>query len=481
MKSTLLVVLYAAIASAGFGPNVRIDHENNPNNNCYKPAITLGPGTGSSQPIYVAFEDDSMDGMAGSNIMFQKSTDAGRSWLPADVLIRRGKTHASYPDITTDPHGNVYIVCDEESNHIYCFHSTDGGATWSSPSSVDDANEVVGWVRIVADSAGNLLCAWNGDRTGALHIWSSVSTDQGTTWSQSVIVDDDTTNSGCFQPDVFVQPRTNHYLVAAGVPDPSGPHYDCYLYRSTDMGQTFQPGVRLDTFEGYSFCGEPHVVADAQHIICDYTATSANGSPVAEARTLYVQPDTWGSPYYISPDQEGGALAISADGRVHIVLMVAQPTGVNLTRYASSSDHGVSWSIPELVTDDTTADSQEPDIAADSAGHGFVVWHDWRTGNGWILFATNSPAAIAEQPQQPQRHGTQLFATMVRSVLFLAEATSPKLEASSLLDIGGRKIMDLTPGANDVSRLSPGVYFIREGLGIRGEGLGKTQKVVVTR
>jgi len=70
---------------------------------------------------------------------------------------------------------------------------------------------------------------------------------------------------------------------------------------------------------------------------------------------------------------------------------------------------------------------------------------------------------------------------MVRSVLFLAEATSPKLEASSLLDIGGRKIMDLTPGANDVSRLSPGVYFIREGLGIRGEGLGKTQKVVVTR
>ena len=29
--------------------------------------------------------------------------------------------------------------------------------------------------------------------------------------------------------------------------------------------------------------------------------------------------------------------------------------------------------------------------------------------------------------------------------------------------------------------LVPGVYFIREGLGIRGEGLGKTRKVVVTR
>ena len=29
--------------------------------------------------------------------------------------------------------------------------------------------------------------------------------------------------------------------------------------------------------------------------------------------------------------------------------------------------------------------------------------------------------------------------------------------------------------------LAPGVYFIREGLGTRGEGLGKTRKVVVTR
>jgi len=32
-----------------------------------------------------------------------------------------------------------------------------------------------------------------------------------------------------------------------------------------------------------------------------------------------------------------------------------------------------------------------------------------------------------------------------------------------------------------VIRLAPGVYFIREGLGTRGEGSGKARKVVVTR
>jgi hypothetical protein len=50
-----------------------------------------------------------------------------------------------------------------------------------------------------------------------------------------------------------------------------------------------------------------------------------------------------------------------------------------------------------------------------------------------------------------------------------------------LLDASGRKVLDLKAGANDVRALAPGVYFVREGLGTRGEGLGKTRKVVVTR
>ena len=49
--------------------------------------------------------------------------------------------------------------------------------------------------------------------------------------------------------------------------------------------------------------------------------------------------------------------------------------------------------------------------------------------------------------------------TVVRGVLFLPPLllSAP----SSLLSIDGRKVLDLHPGANDVSGLSPGVYFIR--------------------
>ena len=50
-----------------------------------------------------------------------------------------------------------------------------------------------------------------------------------------------------------------------------------------------------------------------------------------------------------------------------------------------------------------------------------------------------------------------------------------------LFDATGRRAAVLRPGPNDISHLAPGVYFVREGLGTRGQGPGKTRKVVVTR
>jgi hypothetical protein len=87
---------------------------------------------------------------------------------------------------------------------------------------------------------------------------------------------------------------------------------------------------------------------------------------------------------------------------------------------------------------------------------------------------------VAETPSGEVRPA-KCVPTVVRDVLLLPKASGRKPQASSLLDINGRKMMDLSPGANDVRALAPGVYFIREGPGIRGQGLGRIRKVVVTR
>jgi len=68
-------------------------------------------------------------------------------------------------------------------------------------------------------------------------------------------------------------------------------------------------------------------------------------------------------------------------------------------------------------------------------------------------------------------------ATIVRGILFTPEAVGGERPAVSahLLDISGRKVLDLKPGRNDVRALPAGVYFVRQVAGNR------TTKVVVQR
>jgi hypothetical protein len=64
---------------------------------------------------------------------------------------------------------------------------------------------------------------------------------------------------------------------------------------------------------------------------------------------------------------------------------------------------------------------------------------------------------------------------VVRGVLLLPEDSDHKPQATSwLLDISGRKVLDLHPGANDVRALAPGVYFVREPSAVA------VRKVVIT-
>jgi hypothetical protein len=479
----------ASVALASFSPSIRIDHNDIPTNWMESPAITLGPQTSGVQPIYVAFQKDSilLKGLANtSSVMFQKSTDGGRTWLPQDVLVQRGAPLAEYPDITTDPEGNIYIVFivepDSAANNNCVTRSSDGGSTWSTPVNVHSAS---GLARIAADSGGNLFVTW-----AEGHVYLSISTDKGLTWSPRVRVDDDTVRSECYNADPYVQPGTNHYLVVASVPYHHSGGYiaqHAYLYRSTNMGQTFESGLQLDSLGA----GVPHVVADAQHIVCNYICKSElPDQKVTESRTCYAPADTWGSRVLVTELDtpyityvQGSTMAISGDGRVHTALMLGNGNIAHyLAYYVCSSDHGASWSERELVSDDTTSEAWREDVGADSSGHAYVVWQQFRyegDNRGQIWFATNNPLAVAEEPVR-QSINAQLSATVVRNVLFLPKmGTVPSgtvpIFGPSLLDASGRKVMDLRPGANDVRVLAPGVYFVREA---QAQAI---RKVVVTR
>jgi hypothetical protein len=87
-------------------------------------------------------------------------------------------------------------------------------------------------------------------------------------------------------------------------------------------------------------------------------------------------------------------------------------------------------------------------------------------------------SAVEETPSAEVQ--ARNVATVVSGVLFLPEASSHKPQATRLLDISGRKVLDLRSGANDVRALAPGVYFFRRASSVERDA-SSVAKVVVTR
>jgi len=80
--------------------------------------------------------------------------------------------------------------------------------------------------------------------------------------------------------------------------------------------------------------------------------------------------------------------------------------------------------------------------------------------DGAGIYVIGAVAGAVAEPRAALPAGDRPASTMVRGVLFMPERTGSSPSAS-LLDISGRRVMDLQPGANDVRALAPGVYFVR--------------------
>ncbi|MEO0077501.1 MAG: hypothetical protein ABIK86_00675 [candidate division WOR-3 bacterium] len=93
--------------------------------------------------------------------------------------------------------------------------------------------------------------------------------------------------------------------------------------------------------------------------------------------------------------------------------------------------------------------------------------------------------------EQPSREaGTsrrEPLATVIRGVLYLRPSPFPlpvgegqEVRGQSLLlDVAGRQVMELRPGANDIRHLAPGVYFVCSGPSAAVGRTSSGRKVVI--
>jgi hypothetical protein len=102
-----------------------------------------------------------------------------------------------------------------------------------------------------------------------------------------------------------------------------------------------------------------------------------------------------------------------------------------------------------------------------------------------LAFGPNAVTDSRPASGRPTVGGGRQSSTVVHGVLTVPPTAYRSPRTADLLDVTGRKVLDLKPGANDVSRLSPGVYFVwsatTPSLPAMSETLHSIYKVVLTR
>ena len=112
-------------------------------------------------------------------------------------------------------------------------------------------------------------------------------------------------------------------------------------------------------------------------------------------------------------------------------------------------------------------------VFAVDTGTAYVV------GNWKAFLKYDGRGGIEEAPNVGAR--TTDAATVVRGVFCLgADSRQYSACRAELLDAAGRQVLSLRPGANDVSGLAPGVYFVRRASGV-GRDASSVTKVVIQR
>jgi hypothetical protein len=234
-----------------------------------------------------------------------------------------------------------------------------------------------------------------------------------------------------------------------------------------------------------SFCGTSQLTsisAGYDGVVCAYEDASTSPQRVRYASS-FDGGNTWTTGMLSDSGiaAEAPAVTVPYSGRSGAVFRHCTPTCE--LQFCQQTDSGP-WSDPVSIADNEPYSSRTgiKTIWVPS-GVVFAVAYLSNTSpvvRGAYFVRSDWPIGLAEQ-RRPQTSDCTPSSTVVRNVLFLRGAASPKPQAASLIDISGRKVLDLRPGHNDVSGLAPGVYFVRSEPSAVSRQPSAVAKVVVTR
>lgn len=310
--------------------------------------------------------------------------------------------------------------------------------------------------------------------SGGADIWL-VRTDSlgDTLWTRTY--DGGMEDQGC-----QVQLTADHGYIVAGYGMPSGTGgHDAWLIKTDSLGDTLW--TRAYGGDGDECAFSVAQTADLGYVLAGSTSSFGAG-----------QLDAW----LVKTDSLGDTLWTRSFGGsdLEIGFSVAQTAGHGYVIAGATQSFGAGGSDAWLIATDSCGDTvwtrtyggASPDEAysvEQTADGGYVVaaaTSSFGAGAYDVLLIKTGPdgsVAVAE-PREPSGGG-RIAATIARGVLMFGDRGEGTGEGAGLLDASGRKVLDLRPGANDVSHLPAGTYFVVAAS--RGSSLAGCRKLILTR
>ena len=203
--------------------------------------------------VFVVWTDD-RDGK--NDVWINKSTDAGRSWMPAAVKVNQGLGNASNPDVACT-NESVYVVWEDdrdgelENHNIYFNRSTGDPAqlaeSWEDADTLletDDDGVSMSLGPQVAATGTEVYVAWFDDLNGSFDIFVAASEDGGEDFAEPVRADSDAAGAAYSAwPQIKVTSDSDIYVVWEESRDGK---QDIYFARSQNKAQSFKTDVRID-------------------------------------------------------------------------------------------------------------------------------------------------------------------------------------------------------------------------------------------
>ena len=374
-------------------------------------ALSLSPQIAvEGDHVYVVWTDYRNGGSVNADVYFNRSVDGGVTWLAQDVRINTYAVwQTGMPDIASHAPAicangdHVFIAWldgrrpPSSFGDIFFNRSTDAGLTWMATDMRVDRAPAATPEKVlnptICCSGNRVYVAWNDLRNGAFDVYANYSHDSGVTFAaQDVRVDtgpDLTTSQGV---DMDCE---GDKVVLVWWDDRSGGGNDIYLNYSTDAAVTFQPSdIRIDTDppgSANSVWPQVEISGDDVYVVWEdwrngvvapTTPSDVFFSHSADCGATWLANDVQVShvPVLPGPDHSSARPQMCVRGDEVHVTWVDIRNGSSDVYFNRSFNKGVNWLSFDVRMDGGVpgaAASNEARIACSDRGV-YVVWSDDR-------------------------------------------------------------------------------------------------------